>query len=164
MRGCARDRSHEGATMQKVRIWMAAAAALFAGLGFGAAPSRAQICGALFDHCQIAEDVLDLNFDQFEGFFPLDEEICGPMALSMIKQCESAVKAAVKCWTAQANALPKTAKSACKAEIGQEKECNEHYKDAAKDDIEGLAAFEESELQCCSAAGLEFAFTCAENP
>jgi len=135
-------------------------------LAFGAAPAQAQyeICGALFDECEIAEDVLDWNLDEFEDFFPLDQDTCTALAMSALKQCQAAVKGAVKCWSSQMNYIPKNAKPVCKTEGDFAKPCSAGFKDNAAGLIDSLDVYEESELECCGFGALELASQCMDPP
>lgn len=148
--------------MRRIVISMFVALGVCAALGFGAAPARAQICGDLFEECEIAEEVLDLNLDQFGDFFTLDEDTCFKMADGVFKQCEKAVKSAVKCWSDQANAIPKNAKPACKTQGQFASICNTDFKEDAQEDVEGIESAGNFEIDCCADAAAEFYFTCLE--
>ena len=148
--------------MQRIVFSTFAALAAFVAVAFGAAPAQAQICGDLFDECDIADDVVDLNYEQFGGFFTLGEDTCAKMAESVFKQCEKAVKSAVKCWSDQANSISKTSKSACKTEGEFASDCNADYKADAKDDVADIESYGEFELGCCEDYAFDFFFTCLE--
>jgi hypothetical protein len=135
--------------MQRIGIAMAAVWGLFLGFGIASAPARADICGDIYGDCEIPIDVRDWNLDQFEGFFPLDDDTCESMAIGVLKQCENAVKSAAKCWTSQINSIAKNAKPACKTEGDLAKECNADFKEDAKEDVDDIDAYEEYELDCC---------------
>lgn len=132
------------------------------GLGFTASPARAQppICGDLFVECQIADDVLAWNADEFEEFFPLDEDTCSSMAEGVFAQCEKAVKSGVKCWTEQFSAIPKNAKPACKAVRSPSSTCKVDFKFDAHHDVNVTQASGESEIGCCEDAALDFFDLC----
>lgn len=138
--------------VKKVGGAVIAALAVFACFGIAAAPARAEICGDIDDGCEVPFDVRDWNLDQFEAFFPLDGETCTKMTQSVLKQCEAAVKNAAKCWRAQINSIPKTAKSACKTEGDLADVCNAAFKSDAADDLEQVDYFESVELDCCITA------------
>ena len=131
--------------MKRLGIVVFAALGACLGLGFTAPPAQAQtpspaICGDLFELCQIADDVLDWNVDEFEEFFPLDEDTCSSMAEGVLAQCERAVKSGVKCWSAQFNAIPKNAKPACKSDRSPSSNCNNEFKYDAKNGVNSTEA------------------------
>jgi hypothetical protein len=146
--------------MQRIVFSMLATLGTFLALAFGAAPAKAQICGDLSDECEIADEVVDWNYDEFGGFFFLDSDTCEKMAESVFTQCEKAVKSAAKCWKDQINSIPKTAKSACKTEGDSASECNASYKDDAKDEIADVPYYEEFEIGCCEDRAESFYLLC----
>jgi hypothetical protein len=147
--------------MQRIGIAMAAVWGLFLGFGIASAPARADICGDLYDECDIAIDVLSWNLDQFEGFFPLDDDTCDSMATSVLKQCESAVKSAAKCWASQIKFIPKNAKPACKTEGDFANECKADFKEDATEDVDEIDFYVESELDCCEIRASAFYTNCS---
>ena len=142
--------------MRRIGCALIAALAAFA---LAPAPARAQIFGALDDSCDIANDVRDWNLDQFGGF-ALDADTCTKMTLSVLKQCETAVKTAAKCWRTQIGTIPKTAKSACKT-VGDPAACSEGYKNEAADALATIDFRETAELDCCITAANGFYANCA---
>jgi len=149
--------------MQRIVFSTLATLGAFVALAFGAAPAKAQICGDLYDECEIADDVAEWNYEAFGGFFFLDEDTCEKMAISVFKQCEKAVKSAAKCWKDQVNSIPKTAKSACKTEGDFASDCNADYKEDAEDDVSDIPLYEEFEITCCEDRAEDFYFDCIGN-
>ena len=148
--------------MRKLGGAVLAALAVFAYFGIAAAPARAEICGDLFDSCEIPFDVRDWNLDQFESFFPLDGDTCTKMTQSVLKQCEAAVKNAAKCWKSQISSIPKTAKSACKTVGDFAGECNADFKSDASEDLGEVDYYETAELDCCITAANGFYAACLD--
>lgn len=135
------------------------------GLGLGPSPAHAQtpspaICGDLFTMCQIANDVYDSNVGEFEEFFPLDEKTCSKMADGVQAQCENAVKAGVKCWTGQFNAIPKNARPACAQDQSPSSPCKIEFKADAKNGANFSKATGEFELGCCDDVASDFFDLC----
>jgi len=150
--------------MKKIGLAVLAALGAFAAFSITAAPAQADICGDLWDECDIADNVLSWNLDQFEDFWPLDADTCAKMGDGVLKQCETAVKDAAKCWKKQISSIPKTAKSACKTEGDLAGECNADYKGDASDDLEELDYYEGAELECCVTAAVDFYANCVIHP
>jgi hypothetical protein len=135
------------------------------GVGFVASPAQAQtpspaICGDLFELCKIADDVYDMNVENFLEFFPLDEKTCSQMADSVQAQCEHGVKAGVKCWTAQFESIPKNARPACKSERSPTSDCNVEFKYNAKNNVNFARARGGFETGCCEDVASDFFDLC----
>jgi hypothetical protein len=139
-----------------------AALSTLAAVCLGATPARADICGDIFDECELADGVFAWNFDQFEEYNSLDTATCQKMTDSVLAQCQAAVKAAAKCWNGQLAAVPKTAKPACKTEGAGASECNQGFKNAAAEENEEVAFFAARELECCAERALEFFEDCRD--
>ena len=142
-----------------------AALAACLGLGLPASTARAQtppvaVCGDLFDECQIADFVFEWNADTFDEFFPLDEKTCEGMASSELAQCEAAVKAGVKCWSAQFNSIPKNARPVCATERSPSPDCNIEFKFHAKNNVNFTKAMGEFEIGCCENRAIDFFNLC----
>ena len=146
--------------MQRIGMAVAAVCGVILGFAISSAPARAEVCGDLYDECHIADQVLGWNLDQFEQFDPMDEATCMTATLSVLKQCESAVKGAAKCWASQINAIPKNAKAACKTEGDLAKQCNADFKEEATEDVDELDEFVELELDCCEDRSHAFFVSC----
>lgn len=151
--------------MKRFSIAVLAALGICLGHGFTATPAQAQtppvaICGDLFDECQIADDVLAWNQDEFEEFFPLDEKTCEDMASGVFAQCESGVKSGVKCWSAQFNYIPKNARPACKSERSPFSDCKIEFNFDAKNNVHFTRAIGEFEINCCEEAAIDFFNLC----
>jgi hypothetical protein len=120
------------------RSWKRGIAVLgaLAGLALAPAPAQADVCGDFED---IAEDLLDIYFDEFEEFFTLSEKTCDAMANTFHAACTSAVKDAEKCWNRQFLSVSKAAKPGCTEVAKNPSACNQEYKDlveGAKDELE----------------------------
>ena len=113
------------------RLWKQALAALgvLAGLALAPAPAQAQICGDFED---LAEDLLDAYFEEFEDFFTLSANTCDSMKSTFAKACDTAVKDAVKCAQNQIKALPKAGKPACKENFENPSDCDQNFKNEAE--------------------------------
>lgn len=148
--------------MQRIGIAIAAVWGMFLGFGITAAPAGADICGDLFDECEIADGVLGWNLDQFEEYDMLDAATCQKMADSILAQCQAAVNAAAKCWKGQVGSVPKTAKPACKTEGEGASECNASFKSGAASESEEIDAFAAQEIDCCEDRAVEFFDSCRE--
>lgn len=149
--------------MKGLGISKFAALAACLGLGLLAAPARAQtppICGDLFENCQIADDVLDWNLDDFSEFFPQDEDTCSKMAEGVLAQCEKAVKSGVKCWIEQFNTIPKNARPVCRTERSPSSVCDVDHKYVAHNSVNDTQALVPFELACCEDAALDFFDAC----
>jgi len=151
--------------MKRFGIAVLAALGTCLGLGVTASPAQAQtppaaICGDLFELCQLADDVLTSNADEFEEFFPLDEDTCSAMADGVFAQCDRAVKSGVKCWTDQFNSIPKNARPACKAVRSPGIHCNIDFKYDAKNGVNLTESRIEFEKGCCEDAALDFFDLC----
>jgi hypothetical protein len=139
-----------------------AALSAFAALCFGAAPARADVCGDLFDECELADGVVAWNVSELAAYFPLDIATCQKITDGVLAQCQAAVKAAAKCWQGQFDSVPKTAKPACKTEGTGASECNASFKSVYADESEELDVFVGIELDCCEDRAADFFEVCTE--
>lgn len=148
--------------MKRSLLSTIAALSAFAVLFSGAAPARADVCGDIFDECELADLVLEWNLDEFVIYFPLSSATCQNVAGRVLAQCQAAVKAAAKCWKGQYGSVPKTAKPACKTQGSGASSCDTAFKDeysVASDEVDEFASFE---LSCCEDRAEEFYETCSE--
>lgn len=148
--------------MKRSLLSTIAALSTFAALCVGAAPARADVCGDIFDECELADDVLAWNIGEFAGYFTLDIATCQKMTDGVLAQCQAAVNAAAKCWKGQLGSIPKTAKPACKTEGAGASECDANFKSVYLDESEGVDVYAERETGCCEDRAADFYESCTE--
>lgn len=146
--------------MMRSLLSTTAALCAFAVLALGAGPARADVCGDLFDECELADAVVGWNLDEIEAHLPLPSGVCQKAADGVFKQCQAAVKVAAKCWKGQYGAVPKTAKPACKTEGSAASECNAFFKDRYSSESDAVDDYASFELACCEDRVEEFYETC----
>jgi len=132
----------------------------FAALALGAGPARADVCGDVYDECELADAVVGWNLDAVESHLPLPSGVCQKSADGVLKQCQAAVKAAAKCWKGQYGAVPKTAKPACKTEGSAASECNASFEERYSSETDELDDYVSFELDCCEDRVDEYYETC----
>jgi hypothetical protein len=144
--------------MARIRItqrsWGLFVALVCAGVGLSVTPARADVCGE-FD--EIAESLYGWWGDQFEGFFPInDEEICGPLTGKFQAACEKSVKDALKCWSKRSGEIAKAAKFPCALGGSKAPGCRANFKEEAELDIEDYEEQAESAVLDCQTAADDF--------
>lgn len=134
-----------------------AAIVVLAGLALAPGPAQAQICG---EFEEIADDLLDVYFDELGDFFTLSENTCDAMTKEFAKACDTAVKDAQKCAERQLDSVPKVAKPACKEAAQNPSDCDKEFKDDAKDAKQLVGAGADFAFGECEDAADEFFETC----
>ncbi len=132
-----------------MKTWKSGIAALgaLAGLALAPGPAHAQPCA---DVTTIANDLLSLYLDQFEGDFPLSvQKNCDSLQKTFLSACSSAVKDSAKCWNRQLSMLPKAAGPVCSEQMKPD-QCNSTFKSNAKlgqNAIDSQASAESADCQ-----------------
>jgi hypothetical protein len=144
------------------KVWKRGIAAFgaMATLALTPAPAQAQPCG---DIPNIANDLLGIYLDQFEGYFTLNtQKNCDSLQKTFYSACTSAVKDSVKCWDRQIGTLPKAAAPVCNEAVKPD-QCNQSFKNDAKNGQNEVDSEASAEYLDCQSRAIQLFSACFLN-